>query len=146
MKTLNGSNENNYFNSYSLFFKQFLRVKPGASRARSSEVFYLGKGFKLGDEYMRLRPIIEKVKRNEKLEDKDLLILGNAQNPAALRYIIESTLITDKTTTSKYENIFFFFLLCLNQKVLTQHQIDQLQADKRLGINWEIKNETTYKP
>ena len=50
MKTLHGSYENQFFvnfisikNMYKHLFKSFQRVKPSASRSRSSEIYYLGK-------------------------------------------------------------------------------------------------------
>lgn len=51
MKSLNGTMEKDAFKMYKIYFKEFLRVKPRASRARSSEIYYLGKGYGMSKEY-----------------------------------------------------------------------------------------------
>ena len=49
MKGLYGNMEKDYFNLFRIYFDSFLRVKPKASRSRSSELYYVGKGFKISN-------------------------------------------------------------------------------------------------
>lgn len=64
MKTLNGGIEKDVFKMYKLYFKDLLRVKPKASRARSSEIYYLGKGYGQSKEYEKMIKIEEKKEVN----------------------------------------------------------------------------------
>ncbi len=44
---------------YKHLFKNFQRVKPSASRSKSSEIYYLGRGYKLNENYFKLKKITE---------------------------------------------------------------------------------------
>jgi len=46
LKSLQGELEKQQFTAYAPLFHSFLRVKPQASRSRSSELYYIGLGFK----------------------------------------------------------------------------------------------------
>lgn len=54
MKTFQGPDEAGNFAFFKLLFKEFHRIKPHASRKRSPELYYLGKGFKMTDFYKEL--------------------------------------------------------------------------------------------
>lgn len=60
MKTLSGTMEKDAFKMFKTYFKDFLRVKPKASRSRSSEIYYLGRGYALSKEYMTHCEMTEK--------------------------------------------------------------------------------------
>jgi 23S rRNA (uridine2552-2'-O)-methyltransferase len=60
MKTLSGTMEKDAYRMFKVYFKEFLRVKPRASRPRSSELYYLGKGYGLSKEYEMFKKIEEK--------------------------------------------------------------------------------------
>jgi len=76
MKSLNGAVEKSFFNFYKNFFKNFQRIKPSASRARSSEIFYLGTGFKLNEDYQKLLKAQEKLKQGKPLTKEDMTSQG----------------------------------------------------------------------
>eukprot|EP01016_Furgasonia_blochmanni_P009040 TRINITY_DN1373_c0_g1_i1.p1 TRINITY_DN1373_c0_g1~~TRINITY_DN1373_c0_g1_i1.p1 ORF type:complete len:539 (+),score=132.83 TRINITY_DN1373_c0_g1_i1:83-1699(+) len=82
MKSLYGTYENKFFDLYSLYFKNFIRIKPSASRSRSTELFYLGTGYKLNEKYMKHNQIIQKAtnKKGEldwsKLRQEDFAAIG----------------------------------------------------------------------
>ncbi|EGR34025.1 ribosomal RNA methyltransferase, putative, partial [Ichthyophthirius multifiliis] len=54
MKGFYGSMEKQYYDMFKIFFKDFQRIKPKASRSRSSELYYLGKGFGQSDNLINL--------------------------------------------------------------------------------------------
>ncbi|KRX04341.1 hypothetical protein PPERSA_03581 [Pseudocohnilembus persalinus] len=64
MKTLQGHHEQECFKAYKQFFKQFQRVKPQASRSRSSEIYYLGRGFKMSKNFFIQQKFEKKVDQN----------------------------------------------------------------------------------
>lgn len=49
MKTFHSEEEPGNFKYFGLLFKEFIRIKPHASRKRSAEIYYLGKGFRLSE-------------------------------------------------------------------------------------------------
>lgn len=51
MKMLSGATEKDVFKMYKIYFRDLLRVKPKASRSRSTELYYLGKGYGQSKEY-----------------------------------------------------------------------------------------------
>lgn len=57
IKAFYGSEEHANFSYYQSLFKEFTRIKPNASRKRSSELYYLGKGFKLSEYFKKLQSI-----------------------------------------------------------------------------------------
>lgn len=59
MKTLHGNDEPQAYKMYKIFFKDLIKVKPKASRSRSSEIFYLGLGFGMSKEYACYKKIEE---------------------------------------------------------------------------------------
>lgn len=65
MKTLKGTLEPNAFKMNKIYFQEFLRVKPHASHVRSSEIYYLGKGYGMTAEYAMLKKVEEKQKVRE---------------------------------------------------------------------------------
>jgi len=71
MKSLNGTLENKFFTYFKTFFKTFQRIKPSASRARSSELFYLGTGFKLNEDYQKFITLKEKMAKNQPISKSD---------------------------------------------------------------------------
>lgn len=71
MKTLHGTMENAFFTFYKGFFKDFHRIKPSASRSRSSEIFYLGTGFKLNENYQKFLKVAEKMKNNQPIDKSE---------------------------------------------------------------------------
>jgi len=72
MKSLNGAVEKSFFNFYKNFFKNFQRIKPSASRSRSSEIFYLGTGFKLNENYQKLLKAQEQIKQGKPFTPEDM--------------------------------------------------------------------------
>jgi len=65
MKTLSGTMEKDAYRMFKVYFKEFLRVKPRASRSRSSELYYLGKGYGLSKEYEMFKKLEEKKEVNK---------------------------------------------------------------------------------
>lgn len=57
MKTFYGPDESANFKFFQTIFKELHRVKPNASRKRSSELYYLGKGYKLTEYFEKLSKV-----------------------------------------------------------------------------------------
>lgn len=55
MKTFQGPNEQSTFKFMEALFKEIYRVKPHASRKRSPELYFLGKGYKLTEYFNNLK-------------------------------------------------------------------------------------------
>lgn len=88
MKTFDGYKEKEFFvrkyllfnilkNLYKLVFREFFRVKPPSSRKESSEMYYVGKGFQLGDFYKK---VLEFDEEEEDLENNFFESLGWNEN------------------------------------------------------------------
>jgi 23S rRNA (uridine2552-2'-O)-methyltransferase len=67
MKTLHGSQENDFFKLWKGYFKSFQRIKPSASRSRSAEMFYIGLGFRVNEQYIKMMRAKEKIAKGQKL-------------------------------------------------------------------------------
>ncbi|KAL4479469.1 hypothetical protein ABPG72_011791 [Tetrahymena utriculariae] len=118
MKTLNGTLEKDVFRMYKIYFKEFLRVKPRASRARSSEIYYLGKGYGLSKEYEQLKKIEEKREKGIPIDDDDIPDLG----------------FTDQELLEQTRSV---ILQMYDQgKTLTEEQIKEFKEIPELNIDW----------
>ncbi|EAS03933.3 ribosomal RNA large subunit methyltransferase (macronuclear) [Tetrahymena thermophila SB210] len=118
MKTLNGTLEKDVFRMYKIYFKEFLRVKPRASRARSSELYYLGKGYGLSKEYEQLKKIEEKREKGIPIDDDDIPDLG----------------FTDQELLEQTRSV---ILQMYDQgKTLTEEQIKEFKEIPGLNIDW----------
>ncbi|KAL4442318.1 hypothetical protein ABPG74_005659 [Tetrahymena malaccensis] len=118
MKTLNGTLEKDVFRMYKIYFKEFLRVKPRASRARSSEIYYLGKGYGLSKEYEQLKKIEEKREKGIPIDDDDIPDLG----------------FTDQELLEQTRSV---ILQMYDQgKTLTEEQIKEFKEIPGLNIDW----------
>lgn len=80
MKTLQGSDEKKMFDIFSLMFREFSRVKPSASRSRSSELYYLGKGFKISDTYQKMTAVYSLIKSGKPITAQELKRAGFSEN------------------------------------------------------------------
>ena len=69
IKTLHGTDEKKIFDLFAVNFKTVRRVKPGASRARSAELYYVGLGYKNTDFWRRVADIPAKDRSLEQIMD-----------------------------------------------------------------------------
>ena len=67
LKTLQGTDEKKTFEFCNLYFNKIHRIKPSASRAKSSELYYLGLGFKQNEFWHQVGQIPEKERTFERI-------------------------------------------------------------------------------